>query len=166
MAWTKYGEGAFEFEILEECGRDLIEEREQFYLDTLKPALNIVIDATRHVSDRHMAALIAFNRARFAAITHCPRGHVYDQANTYINKKGKRICRACNALRVAAIYEQQSESERRQRLKRYRDDYRQHREHRLVALKAYAAAHKAEKREYDRLRRESLKTENLHGGEQ
>lgn len=28
--------------------------------------------------------------------THCPRNHPYDEKNTYINKKGQRICRACS----------------------------------------------------------------------
>lgn len=28
--------------------------------------------------------------------THCPRGHTYDEQNTYIDKKGKRQCRACH----------------------------------------------------------------------
>ncbi len=34
-------------------------------------------------------------------ITHCPHGHTYDTKNTYINRKGKRICRACNQIRMA-----------------------------------------------------------------
>lgn len=25
----------------------------------------------------------------------CPKGHVYDEANTYIRPKGGRVCRAC-----------------------------------------------------------------------
>lgn len=29
--------------------------------------------------------------------THCPQGHPYDEANTYINKQGKRECRACHS---------------------------------------------------------------------
>jgi hypothetical protein len=29
----------------------------------------------------------------------CPRGHNYDTTNTYINRKGHRICRACAKLR-------------------------------------------------------------------
>lgn len=33
--------------------------------------------------------------ARNAAKTHCPRGHPYDEANTYIGTKGGRWCRAC-----------------------------------------------------------------------
>lgn len=35
------------------------------------------------------------NRHRGASITHCPRGHAYDEANTYIRKSGARLCRAC-----------------------------------------------------------------------
>jgi hypothetical protein len=30
-----------------------------------------------------------------ASRTHCPSGHPYDAANTYINKRGGRVCRAC-----------------------------------------------------------------------
>lgn len=31
--------------------------------------------------------------------THCPRGHPYDEGNTYIRKDGARSCRACNRER-------------------------------------------------------------------
>ena len=34
--------------------------------------------------------------AAFAAKTHCPKGHRYDMFNTYINRKGSRVCRECN----------------------------------------------------------------------
>lgn len=34
-AWTRDGEDAFVFEILEECDRDDLESREQFYLDNV-----------------------------------------------------------------------------------------------------------------------------------
>jgi len=30
--------------------------------------------------------------------THCPRGHLYDEANTYFRPNGSRRCKACNAL--------------------------------------------------------------------
>lgn len=33
--------------------------------------------------------------------THCPRGHAYDEANTYL-WGGRRKCRACNRINVAA----------------------------------------------------------------
>ena len=31
--------------------------------------------------------------------THCPRGHTYDMANTYIDPRGHRRCRTCAQLR-------------------------------------------------------------------
>ncbi|MFF7234424.1 HNH endonuclease [Streptomyces sioyaensis] len=49
--------------------------------------------------------------ARRAAVTHCPAGHAYDEANTYRAKNGTRKCRACkraqNRARRAAAREQQ-----------------------------------------------------------
>lgn len=35
----------------------------------------------------------AYLRAR----THCPKGHPYDQANTYVSNSGSRNCRACHS---------------------------------------------------------------------
>lgn len=35
----------------------------------------------------------------WAAKTHCPQGHPYDEANTYVNPQGGRMCRACRAER-------------------------------------------------------------------
>jgi hypothetical protein len=34
--------------------------------------------------------------ARHAATTHCPADHLYDMANTRIERSGKRHCRACD----------------------------------------------------------------------
>jgi len=31
--------------------------------------------------------------------THCPRGHAYDAANTYIARGGERHCRTCNTAK-------------------------------------------------------------------
>ncbi len=50
--------------------------------------------------------------ARNAAKTHCIRGHPFDVENTYINKTGQRVCRACWKVRWAA----RSEKQRRIRL--------------------------------------------------
>ena len=33
-------------------------------------------------------------------ITHCPKGHAYDEQNTHINKVGARVCRACGRERA------------------------------------------------------------------
>ena len=35
------------------------------------------------------------------AKTHCPQGHPYDQANTYVGPRGDRQCRACGRERAA-----------------------------------------------------------------
>ena len=35
--------------------------------------------------------------ARNASVTHCPTGHAYDKANTYVSRGGCRKCRACAA---------------------------------------------------------------------
>lgn len=33
--------------------------------------------------------------ARTREVTHCPRGHAYDEANTYVQPSGSRACRTC-----------------------------------------------------------------------
>ena len=38
--WNKYGPGAFEWEVLEECAVEQLTEREQYWIDQLHPALN------------------------------------------------------------------------------------------------------------------------------
>src|SRR5688572_15298255 len=37
-----------------------------------------------------------------ASRTHCPRGHEYNHANTYIKVRGGRECRKCRIIAVAA----------------------------------------------------------------
>lgn len=44
-SWNKYGEKTFTFEIIELCNSDNLFEREQFYLDNLKPKYNIGLKA-------------------------------------------------------------------------------------------------------------------------
>lgn len=151
-AWSKYGESAFTFEVLEECEprREVLEAREQHYLDTLRPELNLVQSAKRHVSDEHIAKLVRINRARAASVTHCPRKHEYDEANTYINAKGKRICRACNAARVTAIYAAETPEQREVRREKWRGQYAKQKAKRAERAHAYYLAHKAEKQAYDR----------------
>ena len=38
-----------------------------------------------------------------AAKTHCPQGHAYDEANTYVYKR-RRYCRACVLVRSKACH--------------------------------------------------------------
>ena len=40
-AWNKYGESAFVFEVIEECENDTLILREQFWIDSQKPAFNV-----------------------------------------------------------------------------------------------------------------------------
>ena len=42
--------------------------------------------------------------ARRAAQTHCLRGHAFDEANTYVDARGRRGCRACGRLRAKRYY--------------------------------------------------------------
>lgn len=39
---------------------------------------------------------------RKSGITHCPAGHPYDEANTYLNRAGSRVCRECGRRRNRA----------------------------------------------------------------
>lgn len=39
---------------------------------------------------------------RKSGITHCPAGHLYDEANTYLNRAGSRVCRECGRFRNRA----------------------------------------------------------------
>ena len=41
-AWNKYGEDNFVFNILEKCSKEKRFEREQYYIDTIKPKYNIM----------------------------------------------------------------------------------------------------------------------------
>jgi len=42
--------------------------------------------------------------------THCDNGHAFDDANTYINAKGHRKCRACAAARGRRYYQSRKEN--------------------------------------------------------
>lgn len=70
-AWDKHGQEAFTFTVLERCTRDVLLEREQHFLDTLRPfeeqGFNIAIDAKlptlgRPVSPETRAKISAANK--------------------------------------------------------------------------------------------------------
>jgi len=65
--------------------------------------LEPVTDRTNILRGRSRAATNAVK-------THCPRGHLYDESNTRVDKNGKRHCRACRAY-----YELQAPTQRRAR---------------------------------------------------
>jgi group I intron endonuclease len=163
-AWSKYGADQFSFLILEECGKDVLEAREQFYIDKLEPAMNCLTDVKRRYGAEMLAKRAASLRARALTITNCPRGHAYDEANTYRSSAGKRICRECNRLRVKKVYENETPEQRERRRASAKADYENNYDARRAQQNAYAAAHREgsrayyqlhreEKREYDRIRR-------------
>ena len=48
---------------------------------------------------------VKHGRNRGTSKTHCPRGHAYDEANTYIGTRGERSCRICRSAHSRASYE-------------------------------------------------------------
>lgn len=152
-AWSKYGEAAFVFTILEECLPGDRLAREQHYIDSLKPALNVITDGHEKWAARVLAKRAAGARKIKGPVTHCKHGHEYNETNTYKDKKGRR-CRGCNRLRVKGVFAAETPEQRATRLKRMAE-YAKNNEEQRAKRAAYAAAHKAEKREYDRKRREA-----------
>lgn len=55
-----------------------------------------------NVHDMHRAGRARNGRDE---ITHCPRSHPYDDANTRVSKLGKRSCRACARERARENYQ-------------------------------------------------------------
>ena len=47
----------------------------------------------------NMKDVVERGRHFYANKTHCPRGHAYDEANTYNKPNGSRECRACRKAR-------------------------------------------------------------------
>lgn len=54
--WDKYGEGDFEFSIVEEVDKSNLVEREQFWLDTLRPLCTLAVPADTPSGWGHSAA--------------------------------------------------------------------------------------------------------------
>lgn len=52
-ALIKYGYGSFSFEILEFCNKENVLEREQYYLDLLKPEYNVLLKAGSPLGYKH-----------------------------------------------------------------------------------------------------------------
>jgi group I intron endonuclease len=52
-AWNKYGEDAFSFILCEQCEKEHLIEREQYYIDNVKPTYNIAIKAKSCLGVKH-----------------------------------------------------------------------------------------------------------------
>lgn len=55
-AFSKYGEQAFDYKLLEVCGKDVLLSREQFYLDSIAPQYNICKVAGNTLGYKHESA--------------------------------------------------------------------------------------------------------------
>jgi hypothetical protein len=60
--------------------------------------------------------------AERAARTHCPQGHPYDDANTYFDTKGRRVCRECSRA-----WNRDYASRNREKLRAHNKAYRERR---------------------------------------
>lgn len=58
----------------------------------LEPVTRAENQRRRHDLSEQAAATIG---ARQRAKTHCPKGHEYTEANTYVDRRGSRNCRSC-----------------------------------------------------------------------
>ena len=54
-AWNKYGSGSFEFRIVEycQCVKEVLIEREQYYIDLWRPVYNIAPNAVNGLGQEH-----------------------------------------------------------------------------------------------------------------
>lgn len=78
-----------------------------------------------------------------AAKTHCPAGHVYDEANTYVAPDGRRYCRSCRRG-VTRRYRKAHPDRVRAKNRRY---YRADPERQRRWERAWIAANRARQRE-------------------
>lgn len=63
-ALIKYGYGGFSFEILEFCTKENVIEREQYYIDLLKPEYNILLKAGSPLGYKHTESAKSKMRGR------------------------------------------------------------------------------------------------------
>ena len=90
-AWNKYGEENFKFEILEECEREKLIEKEQYYLDTLKPLYNICKIAGSSLGIKRSTETIEKLRISHLGNLNCLGRKISDQHKENI-RKGKLGC--------------------------------------------------------------------------
>ena len=103
-AWNKYKEEYFDFYVLEQCSEETLEEREQFYIDTLKPAYNITKQVERLVmSNESRRKMSKTRKERISSgqikCYQCVPLHQYDLEGNYIASYAS-IKEACKSLSI------------------------------------------------------------------
>jgi HNH endonuclease len=64
------------------------------------------LDAVEHSENIRRA----LDRHHHKIKTHCPSGHSYDEANTYIHRNGSRKCRKCHTERENRRYRERAKT--------------------------------------------------------
>lgn len=65
--------------------------------DHIKPSTH-AMNASRDRAKSNIRNAVAASNVAHRAVSHCPSGHGYTKANTYITKSGTRDCRECARL--------------------------------------------------------------------
>lgn len=118
--FNKYGPDALMFEVVEECTEDNLLEREGYYMQTLKPDMNHIMDPTRPSQDRESIELARATRMRNNKLLNRKPGNAkkvyqYDADGNFIKEwdtatdaanfyKGEvsAICGCCNKRAITA----------------------------------------------------------------
>lgn len=93
---------------------------EGFHLDHLCRVPHCVKAIVDEYGPAHLEAVTPAENARRsepAQRRHCPKGHAYDEANTYWSSKGTRTCRTCHRLAERTRQRRVAELERAQKEK-------------------------------------------------
>lgn len=61
------------------------------------------LQVLRHVDNLHRGIGGQLAAERQLRKTHCPKGHPYDERNTYIPPNGQRVCRTCRNIARAKL---------------------------------------------------------------
>lgn len=105
-AFNKHGEQSFIFEIIESCPKDILIEREQHYIDTLKPKFNIARIAGNTLGCKHTEEVKQFLRNKFKGRTPSNKGVPHKEST-------KELLRQAWIRRKATPKDQIKENERR-----------------------------------------------------
>ena len=91
-AWNKYGEAKFDYSILEFCEENIRINREQYYVNTLKPEYNISIEIVELPSNS-IESRLKLSRTRKQRMaeglikkTNCTKIFVYNLQGTFIKE--------------------------------------------------------------------------------
>lgn len=103
-SYNKYNESDFIFEIIEYCEKEMLLEREQFYMDNLKPTYNNLLKAGNSLGYKHTKQSI--EKLRGQDKTHCSKKlYQYNSDNQLVKEWNScsEFARFYNISRIAVI---------------------------------------------------------------